>query len=362
MKRKDIDKKLPRASVRDVPSGHSSASDHVAAVDVRRAISHDITGAGQPDPKQPKPITEAHLPPDAQAILGLACQDGDCLEQQPLCPPDPRITCQLIPADASKKKWVRDWVKLPWRIQNARKGDLIMSPGGSTGVIGGLLSQLSPPQHYTHMGIMTRDKVEIRHATGSDEWLQDHPNGHIILAGPQPSDGFQPNALRYGWPGTITQSIDVAYQASLDNNFAGASVKEAASGKSYVIHALGFEPTVVNEQSDDSKPPQWKTLYALVVKPCHETDSVRQALHRIADAAIAIRGHYRFYSYSEGAITEDSNFHGPPTYDEFEPDPKDHCKPWHKVEKNHTCRVLNFYLGCRAASQCKPGKPKTCPR
>src|ERR1041385_266059 len=55
----------------------------------------------------PKPVTAADLPPAAQAILGQRCADGDCLNDQPLCPPDPRITCQLIPADPTLENWVR---------------------------------------------------------------------------------------------------------------------------------------------------------------------------------------------------------------------------------------------------------------
>jgi hypothetical protein len=296
-------------------------------------ISQDFPGIGSRlDGELPKPVTEADLTPEGQGILGVICQEGDCLDEQPLCPADPRITCQLI-ADKSKKSWVRDWVKLPWRIVNAKKGDLIMSPGGSGGVIGGLLSQLRPPQHYTHMGIMTRNQLEVRHCTSSEDWLKDHPNGHIILDGPRPSDGFQPDALRYGWPGTITQSIDAAYQASLDDKFAGAAIKDTASGKDYVINALGFEPTMVNVELDDTKPARWETLFALVVKPCQETDAVREALHRIADAAIAIRGHYRFYAYTNAAISEDPKYFGPPMFEAQVPDPNDPCKPLVQVDK-----------------------------
>src|ERR1700734_3012454 len=71
-------------------------------------------------PVAPKPVTREDLPPDAQAILGVVCKGGDCEADQPLCPPDPRITCQLIPADPSLTDWVKDWILLPWRIANAK--------------------------------------------------------------------------------------------------------------------------------------------------------------------------------------------------------------------------------------------------
>lgn len=286
-------------------------------------VAHQGVGGASPPPL--KPVTRDDLPPQAQNILGQVCQPADCLAEQPLCPPDPRITCQLIPADPALKDWVKDWVRIPWRIANALKGDLIMSPGGNNGVISSLLSQLNPPQHYTHMGIMTKDYVEVRHATADDDWLQDHPNGSIPLDGPEPTDGFEPDAMRYGWPGTITQSIENAYRASLDSNFAGAAVEAADNKKSYVIHALSFEPSVVNTQQDDSKPPVWVTLQCLVVSPCPESVEVRNAVHLIAEEVKAIRGHYRFYAYTDASIALDPTYFGPPRLEGMQPDPSNPC-------------------------------------
>ncbi len=347
----DKSKKGSRSNVRDYKVPTSIVDTEGTAV---------ITGItpGPPGPAPPRPVVLSDLPLAAQAVLGTVCQTGDCLDQQPICPPDPRITCQLIPADPSKKTWIKDWVLTPWLVANAQKGDLILCPGGSGGPIGGLLSQLSPPQHYTHMGIMTRDQVEIRHATASDDWLQDHPNGSIFLAGPQPSDGFQPDALRYGWPGTITQSIDTAYRASLDSNFPGALAKDEVSGKSYAIHALGFDATMVNEASPSVNTPTWKRLDALVVKPFHETTIVRDALGRIADAAIAIRGHYRFYSYSNAAISEDPKFYGPPALEGFSPDPKSRCNPWLPVGKSIPVVCSSFIWAAIQRVNAIPGTPK----
>jgi hypothetical protein len=276
-------------------------------------------------PVAPKPVTREDLPPDAQAILGVVCKGGDCEADQPLCPPDPRITCQLIPADPSLTDWVKDWILLPWRIANAKKGDLIMSPGGGNGVISTLMSQLQPPQHYTHMGIMTRDCVEVRHATVSDDWLQDHPNGTIPLDGPEPTDGFQPDALRYGWPGTITQSISDAYQGSQDSSFPGIQIMDAESGKWYPIHALSFDPSVVNTEPEDSKPPIWQTIQCLVVSPCPESVEVRAAVSAIADEVKAIRGHYRFYSYTDASICLNPKYFGPPRFEGMQPDSKNPC-------------------------------------
>ena len=43
-------------------------------------------------------------------------------------------------------------------------------------MIGGLLSQIDPAQYFSHMGIFTKDEVEVRHATGSSERIQKFPH------------------------------------------------------------------------------------------------------------------------------------------------------------------------------------------
>ena len=53
---------------------------------------------------------------------------------------------------------------------------------------------------------------------------------------------------------------------------------------------------------------------ALVVKPCPllETPQVSSALGRIADRALQIYAHYRFYCYTDGAVGSDPNYGGTP--------------------------------------------------
>src|SRR5690348_13943854 len=98
------------------------------------------------------PITPADLPPEVRDILDRPVREGACFTEQPVCQPDPRVTAQLTGEPPPR-------AVLPWRIANARKGDLIMCPGGSGGMIGGLLSQIDPAQYFSHMGIMTADEV-----------------------------------------------------------------------------------------------------------------------------------------------------------------------------------------------------------
>jgi len=175
------------------------------------------------------------------------------------------------------------WRFVPGRVLNAKKGDVILSPGNQT-MIAQLLRQVVPPQYYSHSGIMTKNHIEVRHSTGSPEWLRDHPKG-----GGKPTDGFEPTALKYLWPGTITQSIDQAcyFQWLISHE-----------GAPYMIKAFSFDPDVGNRNT---------LVYPVVVKPppFEETAQVRLTLHAIANAALGINGHYRFYCYTRPEMALD---------------------------------------------------------
>jgi hypothetical protein len=175
------------------------------------------------------------------------------------------------------------WRYVPGRILNAKKGDLLLDPGGP-GLIGQLLRQVTPPQFYSHCGIMTMNHIELRHSTGSDDWLKDHPAGDFL--GNKGTRGFDPQALKYLWPGTVTQTIDNAYSGQwMDSPDTGP----------YRIADFSFAPDLSNSST---------IIYPLVVKPSpfDETAAVRLTLHQIADAAVQINGHYRFYCYTDPAI------------------------------------------------------------
>lgn len=191
-------------------------------------------------------------------------------------PPPEGMTCQLT---SEKPRYVA----VPGRLVNAKKGDLILSPGGQ-GFIGQLLRHVSPPQNYSHCGIMTRNYDQISHSTASQDWILAHPVG---LMG-EPTDGFEPAALRYAWPGAITQSIDNAYVGEL---------MKSPEGTNYRIGSFAFDPVATDA---------WTLIYPMVVKPPpeNETVAVRQKLHAVADAALAVvknGSHYRFYAYTDPA-------------------------------------------------------------
>jgi hypothetical protein len=194
---------------------------------------------------------------------------------------------------------------VPGRVANARKGDIILVPGGN-GLIGGLLAHVIPLQRYAHTGIMTRNFEQVSHATASKDWLQAHARGVDPLGSTnetQPTDGFEPDALRFQWPGGITQSVEGAY---------GGSEFTSPEGKKYRLAAFNLADKAFLDQ-------QWQLIPPMVIKPHpvveHDDPSLRKRLRRVADEARQLcvteadtdagrqsKVHYRFYSYSDAAV------------------------------------------------------------
>jgi hypothetical protein len=183
------------------------------------------------------------------------------------------FACQYSGSDA--------WKFVPGMILNAHRGDLLLSPGGGGGFIGQLLQHVDPAQLYSHQGIMTKNFIEVRHCTESQEWLLGHPKGFKGM------DGFEENALKYGWPGTITQSID--------HSTYGEIMTAPDNNQPYMVEALSYYPN----RGDHNV-----LTTPLVVKPPPqlETHAIRLKLHDVACAAQNINAHYRFYAYTKPEI------------------------------------------------------------
>ena len=183
---------------------------------------------------------------------------------------------------------------MPGRFMNARKGDVVLSPGGM-GPIGGLLRQVMPPQRYAHCGIMTRNYDTITHSTATEERLMAYPVGSI-LGDPYPTDGHRPDVVKYAWPGVITQRVEEAIH--------GGDFVDPESGKTYKISAFSAR----NQSMQIGG--VWEVVPPLVVKPdpMIETPELRSTLHAVADAARDMTGkaHYRFYCYTDPTIAENS--------------------------------------------------------
>ncbi len=201
--------------------------------------------------------------------------EGDmCLPFQD--PPEEGMACQLT--DEFEK------VYIPGRILNARKGDVILSPGSGS-AIAELLKQVDPMEIYSHSGIMTEDHLEIRHSTASSKWLGNQTAGSFL--GNEGTEGLDPIALKYAWPGTITQSVEDAYE--------GGSM-EGPDGENYEVS--GFTSEISSTQATGNVWPE-------VVKPDprreYEISNLRDTLNEVADKALGIDGHYRFYAYTDAA-------------------------------------------------------------
>lgn len=222
--------------------------------------------------------------------------DGDafflgqsCLQDEE--PPSAELACKLT--------GTRGQVYVPSRIVNAKKGDVILAPGGPLGFIGGLLQQVKPPQHYSHSGLMTSNFYRLRHSTASDEWIQDEVYGRTLLdPDAVGTEGVSPQSLKYIWPGTVDQTVE---QAFLGSWFAYKSA-DGKREKAYKIGAFSKSPEYFEGEHRE-------IAFPLVVKPdpLLEGDPafahLRKTLSRVAEKAKTIVGHYRFYCYSDGAIS-----------------------------------------------------------
>jgi hypothetical protein len=224
------------------------------------------------------------------------------------CVTDPSLTCSYTGDDVSTEAVY---------IANAYKGHLILCPGGANGQIGGLLHELTPPQHYSHMGIMVSDFDLVRHCTAAPTRLtaKEYFSGSVLGVA-APVDGLDPDHLQYGWPGSVSQS---AWQIHFADRYAATGLtppgaathykgadlvdRESPSGRSYRIAAVSFDSVVDGGT----------TYPALVVKPCPrlETQRIDAALRRVADRALKLYAHYRFYCYTDGSVGGFTNYLSP---------------------------------------------------
>ena len=131
---------------------------------------------------------------------------------------------------------------------------------------------------------MTRNFDQIAHSTGSEKRLLDNHAGAVGLP------GLKESALRWMWPGPVTQSVAAAVDGE---------VWQAPEGEDYDISS--FKSRVIGEEFIVTPP------MVLKPDPLLETPEVRERLHAVADEARrssalrgeAARGHYSFYCYTD---------------------------------------------------------------
>jgi len=164
----------------------AQATQKQGAFAVRAAAQNNECETPVADQPLPKP-TSCSDPVEPK--LGEPCD--------PMSSPSrPGLVCSI---ETNSREWIID----PPYIRNAQKGDTVMSPG--CGVVGALLQAVG--QHYSHDGIMTRDRYEITNATASQGLLDDDAT-HAGFFG---AAGVLPKYLRFAWPGAIQQSVGEAF-------------------------------------------------------------------------------------------------------------------------------------------------------
>lgn len=232
-----------------------------------------FTSGGAPSPP----------PPPGPVVEGEYCDPFNIDDAQRAQAETGKLVCGAIDEEVE--------VVLPGRFMNARKGDIVLSPGGST-LIGSLLRQVDPPRKYSHSGIMTRNYDEVTHSTAVEDRVEDHKAG---IAG---SEGIVPEVLKYMWPGVVAQSVEAAINGE---TWGDPEIDGGYSVSSFSPHAIG----ATHNDRFEVVPP-------LVVKPdpLLETRPIREMLHAVASDARAAAArpdkkgsyHYRLYCYTDPTI------------------------------------------------------------
>jgi hypothetical protein len=232
-------------------------------------------------------VSATPLPKDTAdpPVAGEECQRSE--------PVPPGYAC--VPSSA---KWIRNG---PPQLINAKKGDVVLSR--NYGLVGELLAQTDPRQQFDHTGIMVEDYATLRHSIAIDKRFENFPRGVFG----SPSDGLNEVVIKYAWPGTITQSVQGAFTTVNNFNEYDPDPEMGHLGKGEYYSVLTFVMKPIRQTT--SAP----LVYPQVVKPPPGYDdyvmsdgrTVRQALHAAADAAKDIKGHYRFYAYTDGTIVQD---------------------------------------------------------
>lgn len=206
----------------------------------------------------------------AQAQLGATCDPADPQPTGYACVPD--LDAEPIYSGAY--------------VRNALKGDLLLNQKCS--LIGALFNELGI--NYSHEAIMTRNYTSLAHTTREQDLIM---NRALF--------GWGDNYLTYGFPGAIRETVEDA--------FTEHEIHWPDQDKDVTLHGFDQIATVCT----------WDTMAKpmLVVRPFPGEENLAEArtkLRKVAD--FARRGgesdtHYRFYSFSEGKISFDTDYDDP---------------------------------------------------
>jgi len=282
------------------------------------------------------------------AQVGLTFDEPDL---DNFCPPG---TCDVDGEHCAHQGLFR-FSYVPAQVPYAQKGDLALSPGDGQGFISGIVASLDPPQVYDHMGMFTDNGHSIRHCTSSQDRLQDDElytaEITVKLAGiisldheKVPLNGLRPDLVRFGWPGSITQTVEEVYRTgrnTLNEQWTYASTHPGQdledperSGVPFRIyqlpradrqHRLEFNDPERTDKSESVVRLQDTSVLVgasltefkpMLVRPHPQFDAAaRPLLALVADTATKLQAHYRFFAYTRGSIGIDPAFTAPPADD-----------------------------------------------
>jgi hypothetical protein len=222
------------------------------------------------------------------AVPAGSTYGGDCTDVAAGCTCDPSqdphglaLTCEPT----------ADWVDDPGGVLNAFKGDFIIHHA-----CGDMIADLlkSVQQEYSHSMTVSKNQVEIRHSTSSENRMIDSIDGTIIGG---PSVPIDPDTLRFGFPGTAgtaAYSIDEMVHGYCVQAPSGDTHSDCSSGSSFGWEISGsLHPDPSRCTSDVN------IVYPLVLRPPPDATPLQlQAVTAVGEHAKQITGHYRFYMYS----------------------------------------------------------------
>ncbi len=240
-------------------------------------------------------------------------------------------------------------VTRPTRWLNARMGDIVLSPNDGLELVGALLASLTPPQKYSHSGIMTKNYSEVTHSTVSQEWITskvkwiDVPgfSGGPTRRVPILTDGVDPESLRHLWPGALTQSVgnaiagekwiaprdpnhplapgdppvtySIASFAQASAGLAGKANKPVTTGGGTSTSAARFgttytpaaivKPPAYAEVSDLSLRTRLHRLSAEIAKHAAHVDETGQAFNFDGLKVAGSGSHYRLFCFTDPTIS-----------------------------------------------------------
>jgi len=315
-------------------------------VDLANTVSFSTINGASPLPVL-RATVETGTPADGKGFfavqLGLTFDEP---ELDKFCPPG---DCDLDGKHCTFEGDFR-YMLVPEQVPYAQKGDLALSPGDGVGLISGIVASLDPPQVYDHMGIFVDNGRTIRHCTASEDRLEDEnlftTEITIKLAGvieldkqKIPLNGFRPDLVRFGWPGSITQTVREVYRTgrntlntrwTFSTTHPGQDVDDPErSGVPFRIYHLPRADRQRRIQFNDPERDKGESIVRLqdnivkigdplkeflpqLVRPHPKFDpEVRSALHLVADMSLKIDAHYRFFAYTRGDIALNPAFTAP---------------------------------------------------